>query len=115
MRTRRLEAALDADSAPDVDALLAAFARDVARMRELARRAARGRRPTTRSSSATPTDWPRPRRSSRAPAPGEPEARRAARPPRPAAHAGAADDWFLDREKLAWGWLALDERCGGAG
>lgn len=33
MRTRRLEAALEADSAPDVDALVAAFAADVERLR----------------------------------------------------------------------------------
>ncbi|MBW3630776.1 MAG: hypothetical protein KY464_15980 [Gemmatimonadetes bacterium] len=37
IRTRRLEAALDAESAPDVEGLLRGFAGDVARLRELAR------------------------------------------------------------------------------
>jgi hypothetical protein len=110
IRTRRLEAALDADSAPDVDGLLATFARDVARLREVGR------------------EMPMP--------PGDPllltdpdrlaeaedllvKSRAATRPPRPApapapVAAGspktAADPWFLDREKLAWSWLALEDR-----
>jgi hypothetical protein len=109
IRTRRLEAALDADSAPDVDGLLASFARDVARLREVGREM-----PMPPGDPLLLTDPDR-----------LPEAEdllaksRAATRPRRAAPAAvapsgapktAADPWFLDREKLAWSWLALDDR-----
>lgn len=113
IRTRRLEAALDADSAPDVEALLTAFGRDVGRLRHIARelppavvtdplllrdpdRLAEAERLLQESAALHP-----------------PAANGTARPPRQASvalPAEAVDRWFLDPEKLAWDWLALDER-----
>lgn len=110
IRTRRLENALDTDSAPDVDALLTGFARDVTRLRNLAAEMPippgdplllldpdrleeaedllEKTLAATRRRSAAPSEAPAPR-------------------PAPSA---SADPWFLDREKLDWDWLALDER-----
>lgn len=109
IRTRRLEEALDADSAPDVDALLTAFGRDVARLREIGRELPMP--PGDPLLLLDPDRLPeaesllvRARASAAPPAPAEP------RPPRPPARRGSLDPWFLDREKLAWGWMALDER-----
>lgn len=110
IRTRRLEAALDADTAPDVDALLADFARDVGRMRRITRDLPAG-------AAADPQLLRDPDRlqeaerllaeharagATRSPSPGH-----AAAPLRPA---GQVDRWYLDREKLAWDWMALDDR-----
>jgi chromosomal replication initiation ATPase DnaA len=106
VRTRRLEEALDTDSAPDVEGLLADFGRDVIRLRQIARDLpappddpellrdpdrlaeaeallARARRPATRPADSTP-------------------------PPGPET---PADPWFLDREKLAWDWVSLEDRA----
>ena len=47
---------------------------------------------------------PRPRSSAAAAPAG------AHRPPAVALPGEAVDRWFLDREKLAWDWLALDDR-----
>jgi hypothetical protein len=112
IRTRRLEAALDADSAPDVEALLNAFGRDVGRLRHIARELPPG-------AVADPLllrDPDRLQEAERLLAEGS-----RARPAGPSPSSGAArsgvapppqtvDRWFLDREKLAWDWLALDDR-----
>ena len=108
VRTRRLEAALDADSAPDVDALLRGFARDVVRMRELAR--------TLPAPPADPLLVTDPDRLADLEAlvgrsGGSSVPRPAPRPPEAAGPASLrVDPWFLDRGKFAWDWLALDER-----
>lgn len=104
VRTRRLEAALDADAAPDVDALLEGFEADVARLREVATQMT-----ALDGASAGSAVLRDPDRlpeaeamllSARAAA-----ERRAAEPAAP-----PVDRWFLSREKVAWGWLALDDR-----
>ena len=109
IRTRRLEAALDADTAPDVDALLAGFGRDVGRLRRIGRDLPPG-------AAADPQllrDPDRLREAERLlaehPRPSSPEAASVstATAPRPVAQ---VDRWYLDREKLAWDWLALDDR-----
>lgn len=115
VRTRRLEEALDADSAPDVEGLLSAFARDVSRMREIAAElsgisgydAALLRDPDrleeaerllleTRAAALGGAAAPTPRAEARSQGVDTPTPR--------------VDLWFLDREKLAWNWLALEER-----
>ena len=103
IRTRRLETALDAESAPDVGGLLRDFARDVARLRELVR--------TLPADALDPALLSDPDRL------GALEALAAASPAGPAdaarAPAGRAeriDPWFLDRARFAWGWMSLDER-----
>lgn len=116
IRTRRLEAALDADSAPDVDALLSAFSRDVARLREIGR--------TLRARPEDPallTDPDRlgeaeallrQERDSSAPAAPDRGGRAgpAERPARAAAAPASPDPFFGDAEKFAWNWPALDDR-----
>lgn len=110
IRTRRLEEALEADSAPDVDSLLAGFAADVERLR------AAGEALLALDEKAA--DAPALRDPDRV-AEAEAllaEARRAAERPAGAAAAPerapapAVDRWFLSREKLAWGWMGLDDR-----
>jgi SpoVK/Ycf46/Vps4 family AAA+-type ATPase len=106
IRTRRLEAALDADTAPDVDAILTSFAADVEALRVI-RRELEG----MRSDSA------------RSPVLGDPDrvgeaeallvsARAAAE--RKAEEAIKAqpqiDRWYFNGEKAALDWLALDDR-----
>lgn len=110
IRTRRLENALDTDSAPDVDALLTGFARDVARLRELGAqmpmlpgdplllldpdRLTEAEDLLAKTRAAT-------RRQQEQPAP---------TPPQPVSASASADPWFFDREKIAWDWIALEER-----
>ena len=103
VRTRRLEAALDAESAPDVDGLLRDFARDVARLRELVRSLpAHALDPALRSDPDRLEEL---------------EAL-AAVAPASAIVTGPAerdpeeplDAWFLDRARFAWDWVSLDER-----
>jgi hypothetical protein len=105
VRTRRLEAALDAESAPDVDALLGAFTRDVVRLREIGRALPRP--------PSDPTLLRDPDRLAEA------EALLARERPAPAAGPEwetiedakvTLDEWFLDREKFAWDWVSLEER-----
>lgn len=109
VRTRRLEEALDADSAPDVDALLTAFGRDVARLREIGREL-----PMPPGDPLLLLDPDRLSEAEallvRARASAAPPAPAAPRGPRTPARQGPLDPWFLDREKLAWDWMALDER-----
>ena len=102
-RTRRLEHALDADSAADVDSLLAAYAADVERLQTIA--AALAELDSEAAASAVLKDPDRV---------GEAEAlllgaRAAAERSRPAPP--PVDRWYLNNpEKVAWDWLALDDR-----
>ena len=106
MRTRRLEEALDADSAPDVDALLSAFARDAWRLREIA-----GLLPTP---PADPTLLADPDRLAEAEA--LLATGRATRPPpeadpaSPARRPAPIDAWFLEPSRVDLGWVSVEER-----
>jgi hypothetical protein len=103
IRTRRLETALDADTAPDVDAVLEAFGADVTRLRLLA----------GELSALNPE-------STRDPALHDPDriadveallgAARAAMAG-PEEIAPAVDRWYYTSvEKVAWHWVGLDDR-----
>jgi hypothetical protein len=102
-RTRRLETALEADTAPEVDALLAGYAADLetlqaiaAEMEELGAEAA---------GSAVLKDPDRLAEAEALLA----GARAAAERSRPAPP--PVDRWYANNpEKVAWGWLALDDR-----
>lgn len=107
VRTRRLESALDADTAPDVDALLRGFARDVVRMRELTR--ALVAPPADAALSADPDRLPE--LEALAAAGGDqPLAEPEEAPIQTAAQGSGVDPWFLDRSRFAWDWLALEDR-----
>jgi hypothetical protein len=106
IRTRRLEEALEADTAPDLDALLDGFALDVARLREVAAELEGLRADAARSPVLAD-----PERVSEAEAllvsaraaverKAEEEAR--ARP--------QVDRWYFNPEKAVLDWLALDDR-----
>lgn len=105
IRTHRLEEILDADSAPEVEVLLQSFERDVARLREIRREL---REPPDDPEMLSDPDrlaelealLAARRSAAAAPAP---------RPPRAKA-AVTVDRWFLDHEKLALNWLALEDR-----
>ena len=106
VRTRRLESALDADAAPDVDAVLAGFAADVGKLRAL-----REQLVALDEKAATSPVLADPDRV------GEAEAMllsaRAAAERRIAQEPAAppVDRWyFTNAEKVAWGWIALDDR-----
>lgn len=113
VRTRRLEAALDADSAPDVESLLTTFGRDVGRLRHIGRELPPGvvtdplllRDPDRLHEAERLLAESAPHR-----APAGAQAAHASRSASVALPSEAIDRWFLDREKLAWDWLALDER-----
>ena len=106
VRTRRLESALDADAAPDVDAVLEGFAADVGKLRAL-----RDQLVALDEKAATSPVLADPDRvgeaeamllSARAAA----ERRKAQEPAAP-----PVDRWyFTNAEKVAWGWIALDDR-----
>jgi SpoVK/Ycf46/Vps4 family AAA+-type ATPase len=106
IRTRRLEAALDADTAPDVDAILASFGADVETLRGI-RRELEG----MRSDSAKSPVLNDPDRvgegeallvSARAAAERKAEEAVRAQP--------QVDRWYFNGEKTALDWLALDDR-----
>jgi hypothetical protein len=106
VRTRRLEAALDADTAPDVDAVLDAFAADVEKLRAI-----RAELEAMRSDSAKSPLLSDPDRA------GEAEAllvSAKAAAERKAEEAVKAqpqvDRWYFNAEKAAWDWLALEDR-----
>jgi hypothetical protein len=106
IRTRRLEHALEADSAPAVDALLDGFAADVARLAKI--RAELAELDGDAAGSAVLRDPDRVAEaeallvSARAAA----EREKASRPAPP-----PVDRWYFNNgEKIAWGWLALDDR-----
>jgi hypothetical protein len=106
IRTRRLEAALDADTAPDVDAVLDAFAMDVEKLRAI-----RGELETMRSDSARSPLLADPDRVGEAEAllvsakaAAERRAEEAAR------NQPQVDRWYFNPEKAAWDWVALEDR-----
>jgi hypothetical protein len=108
VRTRRLEEALETDSAPDVDALVAAFAADVGRLRAVEAQV----REVDPKAAETPL-LRDPDRVAEAEAllHSLQSAKREAGSAAPPREAGpAVDRWFFNREKLAWSWVALDER-----
>jgi hypothetical protein len=102
-RTRRLETALEADTAPDLDALLAGFEADLEKLKAIA--AEMEELGAEAAGSAVLKDPDRL---------GEAEAllagaRAAAERSRPAP--APVDRWYANNpEKVAWGWLALDDR-----
>jgi SpoVK/Ycf46/Vps4 family AAA+-type ATPase len=109
VRTRRLEEALETDSAPDVEALTAAFAADVARMRRVEAEV----RALDEKAAASPLlrDPDRVAEAEALLKQLQLDAERRAQAPAAARDAGPAiDRWFFSREKLAWAWVALDER-----
>ncbi len=106
VRTRRLEAALDADTAPDVDAILASFATDVETLRGIRRELE-----ATRADSAKSPVLNDPDRvgeaeallvSARAAAERKAEEAVRSQP--------QVDRWYFNAEKTALDWLALDDR-----
>lgn len=116
VRTQRLEQALESDAPADVAALIEQFAADVARLREIEEELAAfdpraGGAPLLR-------DPDRLRDAERLLAAARARAR--PRPPRPVAPVRASDDpveqsggvdrWFFDREKIAWSWVAVEDR-----
>jgi hypothetical protein len=106
IRTRRLEAALDADSAPDMDAVLAAFADDVDRLRAI-----RGQLEEMRSDSAKSPLLADPDRVGEAEALLVSAKAAAERKKEEAAKAAPqVDRWYFNAEKAAWDWLALEDR-----
>lgn len=102
-RTRRLETALEADSAPDVDGLLAGYHADLERLRAIALELKE--LDSDGASSAVLRD---PDRVAEAEALLV-SARAAAERSRPAPP--PVDRWyFQNAEKVAWSWLALEDR-----
>jgi hypothetical protein len=106
MRTRRLEEALEADTAPDLDALLDGFALDVARLREVA-----AELEGMKAESAKSPVLADPERvseaeallvSARAAAERKAEEEARAKP--------QVDRWYFNGEKAVLDWLALDDR-----
>lgn len=106
VRTRRLEAALDADTAPDVDAILQSFAADVERLRGVRRELEEARADSARSPVLNDPDRVGEAEallvSARASAERKAEEAAKAQP--------QVDRWFFNGEKAAWDWLALDDR-----
>ncbi|HYW06156.1 MAG TPA: DnaA/Hda family protein [Longimicrobium sp.] len=106
MRTRRLEAALEADTAPDMDAVLASFTADVERLRSLhAELAAVDPRAAESPVLADPDRV--------AEAEAMLSAARAAAERRVAQEPAAppTDRWyFTNAEKVLWSWVALEDR-----
>jgi len=106
VRTRRLEAALDADTAPDVDAVLDAFAADVEKLRAI-----RAELEAMRSDSARSPLLADPDRvgeaeallvSAKAAAERKAEEALKAQP--------QVDRWYFNAEKAALDWIALEDR-----
>lgn len=107
LRTRRLETALEADSAPDVDRLLDAFAADVERLRALAAELVA----VDPAAAASPvlSDPDRVAEAEQMLAAAKAAADRRAAEPAPAPP--PVDRWYFSNpEKLGWDWLALDDR-----
>ncbi|HEX8831629.1 MAG TPA: DnaA/Hda family protein [Longimicrobium sp.] len=107
IRTRRLESALDADAAPDVEAVLAGFAADVARLRAAREGlAALGENKAAESPVLADPDRVGEAEAMLLSARAAAERRRAQEPAAP-----PVDRWyFQNAEKVAWGWVALEDR-----
>ena len=106
MRTRRLEEALEADTAPDLDALLDGFALDVARLREVAAELEGLRAEAAKSPVLADPELVSEAEallvSARAAAERKAEEEAKARP--------QVDRWYFNAEKAVLDWLALDDR-----
>jgi len=106
IRTRRLEQALEADSAPDVDTLLAGFSDDVRRLQRI-----RDEMEEMGSDLARSPVLADPDRAAEAEALlVSARAARERRVEEAVRSAPQVDRWFFNAEKLAWSWLALDDR-----
>jgi hypothetical protein len=106
VRTRRLEAALDADTAPDVDAVLDAFAADVEKLRAL-----RAELEAMRSDSSRSPLLADPDRVGEAEALVVSARAAAERKAEEAARAQPqVDRWYFNPEKAALDWVALEDR-----
>lgn len=106
VRTRRLEAALDADTAPDVDGLLESFGADVQRLTEVRRELEALGAESARSPVLADPD-----RAAEAEALLVSARAAAERRAEEAAQAlPQVDRWYLSPEKAALAWLALDDR-----
>jgi len=105
VRTRRLETALEADSAPDVDGLLRAFTADVERLRAIGAEL----RGIDEKAAASPvlSDPDRVAEAEALLASAKAAAERRAE----AVPAPTVDRWYHNNaEKVAWSWLALEDR-----
>ena len=106
IRTRRLESALDADAAPDVDAVLEGFAADVARLRAAREGLAALGEKTDASPVLADPDRVGEAEAMLLSARAAAERRRAQEPAAP-----PVDRWyFTSAEKVAWGWVGLEDR-----
>jgi len=102
-RTRRLETALEADTAPDVDALLASYAVDLEKLRAIAAEMAELDAEAAGSAVLRDPDRLAEAEALLVGARAAAERSRPAPPP--------VDRWYQNNaEKVAWGWLALDDR-----
>ena len=106
IRTRRLEAALDADTAPDLDTLLESFAADVETLRGIRRDLEAIRADSAKSPVLADPDRVSEAEallvSARAAAERRAEEAVKAQP--------QVDRWYFNAEKTALGWLALEDR-----
>jgi hypothetical protein len=106
IRTRRLEEALEADSAPDVDALVQAFTADATRLAAVARELQSLGSDTARSPVLRDPDRLGEAEAmllnARAAAERQTEEEARSKP--------AVDRWFFNAEKVAWSWPALEDR-----
>ncbi|MFL5381904.1 MAG: DnaA ATPase domain-containing protein [Longimicrobiaceae bacterium] len=102
-RTRRLEHALEADSAADLDALLAGYDADLEKLKAIAAELAELGAEAAGSAVLKDPDRLAEAEALLAGARAAAERSRPAPPP--------VDRWYLNNpEKVAWGWLALDDR-----
>lgn len=106
IRTRRLESALDADAAPDVDAVLAGFAADVGKLRDLRDQLAALDEKAAASPVLADPDRVGEAEAMLLSARAAAERKKAQEPAAP-----PVDRWyFTNAEKVAWTWVALDDR-----
>jgi hypothetical protein len=102
-RTRRLETALEADTAPEVDALLAGFAADLEKLRAISAELEELGAEAAGSAVLKDPDRLAEAEALLAGARAAAERSRPAPPP--------VDRWYANNpEKVAWGWLALEDR-----
>ena len=102
-RTRRLEHSLEADSAPDVDTLLAGYASDLEKLKAIAAELAELDSEAAASAVLRDPDRVAEAEALLVSARAAAERSRPAPPP--------VDRWYLNNpEKVAWDWLALDDR-----
>jgi hypothetical protein len=102
-RTRRLETALEADTAPELDALLAGYAADLEKLQAIAAEMEELGAEAAGSAVLKDPDRLAEAEALLAGARAAAERSRPAPPP--------VDRWYANNpEKVAWGWLALDDR-----